>query len=447
MPLSLDNLRDCLEGIVPCGLATCDAQGVPNVTYVSQAMYVDSQHLALSFQFFNKTRENIFANPVASLLITDPNTSARYRLAIHYVRTETGGPAFERMKAKLAGIASHSGMSHVFVLRGADLYRVSTIEHLPGREVHTPASGPAVLPALRRCSDAIRHYNALDNLIEGFLDNLARHFEISHSMLLIADNSAQKLLLLSSRGYRQSGTGAEIPFGVGVIGVAAQQRVPIRIMFAATEYAYNDAVRERFLADNPDVQLEASIPFPGLETPASQMAIPLFHKQTLLGVLYVESGERCRYSYDGEDAFVSLCGQLGEAISQLQQSPAAECEPPQPPISPTAAPDQPGALVKYFARDHSVFVDDEYIIKGVAGAVLWYLLQAHQQTGRTEFSTRELRLSSSIPLPEVVDNLDARLLLLARRLDEKDCAIYLRRTGRGKLSLFTQTRVELYQCE
>lgn len=104
------------------------------------------------------------------------------------------------------------------------------------------------------------------------------------------------------------------------------------------------------------------------------------------------------------------------------------------------------AQVKYFARDHSVFVDEEYIIKGVAGAILWHLLQVQADTGRTEFTSRELRLTSAIPLPDLVDNLDARLLLLARRLEEKNCSIFLRRTGRGKLSLLTQTRLQLQHC-
>ena len=52
--INLANLRDCFEGIVPACVATCDLEGIPNVTYVSQAIYVDQQHIALSFQFFLK---------------------------------------------------------------------------------------------------------------------------------------------------------------------------------------------------------------------------------------------------------------------------------------------------------------------------------------------------------------------------------------------------------
>ena len=61
----LDALRTCLEGVIPSVIATVDTEGTPNITYVSQVHYVDKEHVALSFQFFNKTRENILNNPYA----------------------------------------------------------------------------------------------------------------------------------------------------------------------------------------------------------------------------------------------------------------------------------------------------------------------------------------------------------------------------------------------
>ena len=73
---TLDSIRPCLEGAVPAAVATCDAQGIPNVTLVSQVHYVDPSHVALSFQFFNKTRENILANPQVTAFLLHPQSSA-----------------------------------------------------------------------------------------------------------------------------------------------------------------------------------------------------------------------------------------------------------------------------------------------------------------------------------------------------------------------------------
>ncbi len=438
----LESIRHCLEGLIPCVLATCDAQGMPNATYVSQAMYEDSRHVALSFQFFNKTRENILCNPVATLLVVDPWTSARYRLTIRFLNTQTEGPLFERMRAKLAGIASHEGMVGVFRLRGADVYRVLEIEHLPGRELPPTARQPALLPALRRCSQAIGGSESLAELVDSLLDALDRHLDIRHSMLLIAEPLGNKLYTLGSRGYARSGIGAEIPLGVGVIGVAARERVPIRIMFAAAEYVYSRAVREQAIRAGLASELEASIPPPGLPAPASQLAVPILDSGTLLGVLYVESERESQFDYDLEDALAVLCAQTGEAMRVIQRDENLRQE-PLPPAARKPTIDGKPLQVKYHSRDHSIFLDEEYLIKGVAGAVLWRLLEIHNEDGRCEFSNRELRLDPRLPLPDVADNLEARLLLLSRRLHERSRDVALNRCGRGRLQICLQRPVAL----
>ena len=137
---SVDSIRTALDGAIPATVATCAPDGVPNVSYVSQVYYVDQQHVALSYQFFNKTRQNVLATRRAVALVIDPESFARFRLALEYLRVETGGPLFERMKAHLAGIASHTGMAGVFKLQGADVYRVLSVEQVPGHSL--PVTAP-----------------------------------------------------------------------------------------------------------------------------------------------------------------------------------------------------------------------------------------------------------------------------------------------------------------
>ena len=141
---TLGSIRPCLEGAIPAVMATASAaDGVPNVAYISQVYYVDERHVALSFQFFNKTRKNILGNPYASLLVLHPVTAEFFRLHLRYLRTETAGPLFEGMKAQLAGIASHTGMASVFRLLGSDVYEVLEIDDIAGAALPQPPTAAA----------------------------------------------------------------------------------------------------------------------------------------------------------------------------------------------------------------------------------------------------------------------------------------------------------------
>ncbi|MGZ5182841.1 MAG: pyridoxamine 5'-phosphate oxidase family protein, partial [Ramlibacter sp.] len=92
--MKVDAIRACLEGVVPSTMTTVSPDGTPNVAYLSQVQYVDSDHVALSYQFFNKTRANLLANPHSMLLVIDPVTALQYRLRLEFLRTETAGPLF-----------------------------------------------------------------------------------------------------------------------------------------------------------------------------------------------------------------------------------------------------------------------------------------------------------------------------------------------------------------
>ena len=125
-----DEIHAVLENGIPAILVTCSAAGVPNTTILSQAYYVDRTHLALSFQFFNKTIRNVRENPRASLLLTDLDRCENWILDIEYDRSETEGPIFDEMEMQIEAIASATGMSGIFKLRAADIYRVRGVERV-----------------------------------------------------------------------------------------------------------------------------------------------------------------------------------------------------------------------------------------------------------------------------------------------------------------------------
>lgn len=443
MSVRIETIRECLEGIIPGHIATCDAEGMPNLAYLSQVQYIDNEHVALSYQFFNRTRQNVLANSPVRLLLTSHLTGAQYWLSLQYLRTETAGPLFEQMKAKLAGIASHTGMSGVFKLLGSDIYRILEIRQVPGQTVAPPPPPVNYLSALRRAAGRLGGCSNLECLLETALDSLSSEFGIDHVMLLMHDEGRGRLYTLASRGYPESGVGSEIPVGAGVIGICARERAPIRIGFMTSEYAYGRTVRDSMAAEGHSDALESAIPLPGLPHASSQLAVPITAVDRLLGVLYVESVADLHFGYDDEDALVAFAAQLGLAMHHHQQAEdlpeealAAE-DAGQLPIA------GPPLAVRHFAANDSVFLDDDYLIKGVAGAILWTILTDFVERRRTSFTNKGLRVDSRIRLPGVSDNLEARLVLLQRRLDERAAGIRLVKSGRGRFSLLVERPLQL----
>lgn len=163
--------------------------------------------------------------------------------------------------------------------------------------------------------------------------------------------------------------------------------------------------------------------------------MPILLGDATLGLVYVENEAEGCFNHDDEDALVCLAGALGWAIRALEEDAEPVEEPPGASTAPPRSADAAPLLVRRYPRDNSVFLDEDYLIEGVAGAILGRLLQAYTREGRTDFSNRELRLDPAIGLPDVTDNLEARLILLAKRLVERGSGLRLENTGRGRFRL------------
>jgi len=446
--VALAEVRPCLEGVIPAMVATTAADGTPNVAYISQVYYVDEGHVALSFQFFNKTRQNLLAHPRSTLLVLNPLDAVFYRLHLRYLRTEEDGPVFESMKAQLAGIASHTGMADVFRLRGSDIHEVIEVERLPqeplAEALPVPPPRPQALAVLRTVSVRLSAARSLDAVLEAALHVLDQALAMPHAMLLILDAATQRLYTVASRGYATSGVGSEIALGDGVIGVAARERTPVRIGHMAGAYLYSRAMRDS-LVGGGNGPPGTDIPYPGLPEPHSQLAVPLVSADRVIGVLFVESPMDLRFGYEDEDLLVALGGQLATAIDLMQEAETVctdeEVQSAAATLPPVPA--GPPLRVRHYRSNDSVFVNNNYLIKGVAGAILWKLLQDSHRQGRSEFTNRELRLDTSLRLPDVADNLEARLLLLHRRLAEQCPQLRIQKTGRGCFRFEALRPVEL----
>ena len=221
-PFRLEDLWPCFQGIIPAALSTCARDGTPNVTFISQIYYVSPKHVAISFQFFNKTHRNVRENPLACAMVLDPRTLHGYRMQLRYERSEASGSLFDSMSLQLDAVASYSGMTDVFRLRAADVYEVLRIERLEGFSrlpVPPPSDRPSRLfidedlVSVRLIAERLNRAESLDAALQISLQILEERFGFRHSMILLADDRNAKLLTIASRGYADNGVGSEVGIG------------------------------------------------------------------------------------------------------------------------------------------------------------------------------------------------------------------------------------------
>lgn len=438
LEVPLHALDPCFEGGVPATLCTCSSSGVPNLSFLSIVHRVDESHIALSYQYFRKTKRNLADNPRGRLLVVEPKTAAEFRLSIELVETRTAGEVFDRMAATLAAMASQTGMEGSFMLRGADIYRVTACERFDnGVTAELPIPSPDLLSTLSRATRRLASAEDLDELLERSLAEV-ESLGFAHGFVMAVDEDQGTLFSIASRGYSPSGVGAELEVGEGLIGMAAERRMVVCVANMSRERIFADAVRSQG-ADEGDPR--RTIELPGLKKLESQIAIPILVGDQLLGVLCVQSRRPGAFGRAVEDALSIIVHQLASNMARF----AGDVGP-----DGSAAVASPGveargdALhVRHYAEDDSVFIDNEYLIKGVAGRILWLLLGTYVAEGRIEFSNRELRLDPRLGLPPIKDNLETRLLMLRRRLEERCPQIQMRRTGRGRFQLAVRGSLRL----
>jgi hypothetical protein len=460
--LPLESLTLCFQGLIPATLYTCSGDGIPNAALLSHVEYVDARHVALSWQFFNKSRKNIAENPRAYLRVTDPESMRNYGLRIRFERSETTGPLFEGMSRRIEAIASYSGLKGTFKLLAADVYEVLDIEESPGEcaagfGASPPAAlGPIVqdqdalsaLGSLRCFSVAIAQAEGLDALLDSTLLTLETRLGFQHSMILLYDRERGCLVTVASRGYPKTGVGSEVRFGEGVIGIAAEARQPTRVSGLMAGLLYAAAVKRRALEVVGPASVSPEIPLPGLADAESQLAIPLVARRELVGVLAVESRKPLEF-HEKDRVFFEVLGSLlalaleDSMLGDRQEEADDRAGEDERPPAAAAPPPARVAQFVYFRSDECVFVDGEYLIRSLPARILWKLLEAHRDEARTSFTNRELRMDKTLGLPGYRDNLETRLILLRKRLEEKCPAVRLVPSGRGRFSLEVAGKVAL----
>jgi hypothetical protein len=358
------------------------------------------------------------------------------------------------MALRIEGMASYCGLKGIFKLRAADVYQVLSIEPVAEEvgtmrpDPHAAAAAAAspifTINALQTLSARIHTADSLETLVDAILLALEETFGFSHSMFLVPAEEKDVLVTIATRGYSENGAGAEVRFGEGICGMVAEARKPIRISGLMRGMLYALAMHRA--AQRPELAARR-IPLPGLPNPESQLGVPLLVRGELVGVLCVESEVPYRFHEEDRASIELLGSYLAIAVQNMMlQERSADAAPDAAAPAPALTPAPPRALpepsprqgrreVVYYAADECIMVDGDYLIRNIPAKILWRLLTTHASTGRREFTNRELRLDKSLNLPEWKDNLESRLLLLRRRLEQKCPQIGLVSSGRGRFAL------------
>jgi len=441
LAVALESIATCFEGIIPASICSCSPDGTPNLTYLSIVHRVDSRHVGLSHQFFNKTKENILQNPFVQVVVVSPSNLRQYRLDLRFERTESQGPVFDRVKTRLDAVASQTGMSHVFRLHGVDIFKVldcrPTTAETGGEGLHRVD----YLPQIEEFTARLAGCSGLESVINLSLDALSALFGYDHSFLMVPDEDGKRLFTLASRGFGESGIGSEAWIGEGILGIAAERREVVRITNFSRDVLYSKAVRSTLEHRGEDSLLEREIALPGLPQVKSQLVAPLVAHERLLGILCLQSETAGRFLSDDERVVRIIASQMAASMALLERvesSKPQEIPRPPPTVRSTAT-----ATIKHYKADDSIFIDDAYLIKGIAGRIFWKLLQSYADSGRVDFTNKEIRLDASLQLPDIKDNLEARLILLRRRLQERCDFISMNPVGRGQLRLDVQRQLRL----
>jgi hypothetical protein len=459
--IRLPEIWRAFQGLVPSIIATADGRGMPNVTYVSQVYLVDDRHVALSCQFFNKTRRNLDENPVACAEVVDPLTLQAYRLRLRFLRSEKTGPLFDTMSLRIDAIASQTGMTGIFRLIAADVFEVVSAEMVEGFLTEPPPDVRADLSlegartemrGLQLVSERINRAGDLESLLGCVLHALEEYFAFSHTSVLLWDEQNRRLTAMASRGYGESGVGAEVAIGEGVIGTVARERRLIRLTSLEADLRYGRAIRREAAAG--DRALDSEIPLPGLKDARSMLAIPLTVGDRLIGVIAAEDRDPMRFS-EWHEAYLEIIGnQIALSIDRMIERGDEPAEAPvqvQVQGEPVQAAPSIAEICRakrrltYYRNDDAIFVDDEYLIRNIPARILWKVLGEQQRTGRTEFSNREMRVDASLGLPPVKDNFESRLILLRHRLQQKCPDLQIVSTGRGRFALRADASIELVE--
>lgn len=198
------------------------------------------------------------------------------------------------------------------------------------------------------------------------LETLEEAFGFEHAMVLLPDETGQRLYAIASRGYGEAGIGAEVGMGEGLIGTVARERCVLRVAGVGSELPLRPRhPRERAPRGGREDALP-EIPLPGLVDAQCQLALPLVAGNRLVGVIAVESTSPGMFEEWHEAYLEIIAGQVASAIENMirrerdaEEEASREAPKAAGPALPCA--EERVRRFRFFRGDDCVFVDDGLI--------------------------------------------------------------------------------------
>ena len=237
------------------------------------------------------------------------------------------------------------------------------------------------------------------------LEALEDYFEFSHtSVLLLRRGRPAGWSRLASRGYGQSGVGAEVALGQGLIGTVARERRLLRLTSLDGDLRYGRAIRREAAARRDCAARTPKSRCPGCPT---RRACSRFRWR--LAIVW----SACCGRGSRPDALRRVARGVSRDHRQSDRARHRSHARPRRTIRPSTCPSPAAARaaaacrraadrraarrrrrLTYYKNDDAIFVDDEYLIRNVAGAGFCGRCSANR-SGPAAPSSRTARCAST----------------------------------------------------
>lgn len=144
---------------------------------------------------------------------------------------------------------------------------------------------------IKKISSEVNSTHNWGEILNIILQSMDQTFDFHHAMIFLMEEDSEDLKLIASQGFDETGIGAKIGLGQGIVGVVGKRKKMMRMGNIGSQKAYLSAIKTKMKEDGSKNNFAEEIEPPGLKNVESKIAIPLLVKDRLVGVFSVESAK------------------------------------------------------------------------------------------------------------------------------------------------------------